>query len=227
MEKELFEFQLTNSLKDLNWMGDASGTHKPVLRGVIDKLSVTRPLKVLELGCGLNSTPILVMAKMQGKVEQLITIDSDPQWALKMEEALKINGNNSHKINTTTIEDWYHTLRPLKNIEFDFIFVDSSPWSSRTMALDLFIKSKAVFLVHDVDYFPHNGIWGRELQSLQNQTERGRRIYSEFSFWAEFFPNQHIIDTGPPTLIASNHVDVSTWEFSDSVNYSNSKSFPL
>ena len=49
MEKEPFEFQITNSLKDLNWMGEASGTHKPVLIGVIDKLSATRPIKVLEL----------------------------------------------------------------------------------------------------------------------------------------------------------------------------------
>lgn len=227
MEKEPIEFDITNELKKLNWMGDASGTHKPVLKGVIDKLSVTRPIKVLELGCGLNSTPILVKAKMDGKLERLITVDSDQAWGIKMEEALKTSWNNSHDITITNPEDWYHVLRTLSREDFDFIFVDSSPWSSRTMALDLFCKSKTVFLFHDVDYFPHNGLWGRELEPITSESSKGRRVYSEFVFWAEIFPEKHEIPTGPPTLIASNHVDVSLWEFSSSINYANSRMFPL
>lgn len=100
-------------------------------------------------------------------------------------------------------------------------FIDSNPWSSRLTALNE-VKNRAdIFLIHDVDYFPHNKIFGTEFSGIKfgksglirygklHKNNLGSRNYDDIAkFWIEAFPEFPGYFTGPPTFIGSNFLDV-------------------
>jgi hypothetical protein len=106
----------------------------------------------------------------------------------------------------------------------DLAFIDQSPWDARTVGLYEVREHAKVVVIHDVDYFPENKIWG--LTQMPTQVSQfsargpwihtsnsvGRRDYSPlFKFWVEIFPKESSGPTGPPTLVASNFVDITEW----------------
>ena len=100
-------------------------------------------------------------------------------------------------------------------------FIDSEPWESRTEALELLKLNSKIVVVHDVDYFPRNNLWGLEIDPIKNKPinkyfygklkseNLGLRNYdSIFEYWVEIFPIYPGYFTGPPMLIGSNFIDV-------------------
>ena len=73
------------------------------------------------------------------------------------------------------------------------------------------LQDSADYLVlHDCDYFPINGLLGKEISPLIGEGKIGERNWdSDIKYWKEFHPLKFLcytgkVHTGPPTLIASN-----------------------
>lgn len=82
---------------------------------------------------------------------------------------------------------------------FSLCFIDSSPWSSRELAMKYFENKSEYILIHDVDWFPTNKRFGTVLQGAHN-----------FNFddvsknWNLYYPKKPWpAPTGPPTLVYS------------------------
>jgi hypothetical protein len=179
-------------------------THRPVLSAVVEYLRATREnLYVVEVGCGWGSTPHL-LSLLNRFGDRLISLENNTVWLDRVAKSFPTNERHEWR---KVGESWYHALRQLSSEidQIDILFLDSSPWESRTMAMDI-LSPKSVFtVVHDVDYFPHNRIWGRELSPIQSPHDPGSRDYSsEFRFWIEVFPKVFYAPSGPPTLVGSN-----------------------
>lgn len=184
-------------------------THIPVLTEAIKHLRFLKKeeggkqsLRVLEVGIGYGSTPHL-LKELNLPGDELISLENNKNWF--DEFSAKFPKSASHI--WMFAESWYHLFRGISKIDmrFDILFVDSSPWDSRTMALDFFSHRSLVVIVHDVDYFPHNQIWGSESRPIINDLDVGLRSYQDvLKSYQEVFPSEFFEGTGPPTLIGSN-----------------------
>jgi hypothetical protein len=176
-------------------------THQPVLCEAV--LRSTGP--VLELGSGEGSTELLhILCEQQQRT--LLTLDNDAKWLARYEARFR---TERHEFGL--VEDWYEALHsePVSGANWGVVFIDSSPWESRTLALRL-LKDRATFVViHDVDYYPRWGMFGTERSPIRGAHDRGDRDYGDvFTSWREFLPLEPwpYPGTGPPTLLGSNRV---------------------
>lgn len=196
---------------------DSWSTHQPVLYAAA--ISTSGP--IIEFGCGHGSTDLLhEICEKEGRM--LITLEDDLEWLTKFAQKYLGKGycaDNSgwHKFyyvpgkDLNDLENPAHWIKfldsfePLKQISFDVCFLDHSPWLARYEALKI-MKDKARFVVvHDVDYFPENSIFGRVIKSIVKGTPGEFDFSDVFSTFRVYFPNQPWPgDSGPPTLLGSN-----------------------
>jgi hypothetical protein len=190
-------------MKSLPYQNDVE-THRPVLTAVVGFLRNLKPnLKVVEIGAGFGSTPHLLSLLNQER-DSLISIESNPEWLQKL--MVRFPASDRHHW-VFPGDSWYHCIRQAADLltEMDLLFIDSSPWDSRTISLDFLSPKSMITVIHDVDYFPREGIWGKETAPLISRDNVGVRDYSDiFKFWCEIFPNTFFAPTGPPTLVGSN-----------------------
>jgi len=172
-------------------------THQPVLYEAAARC--TGP--ILELGAGEGSTRLLhAICRASGR--RLVTLDNDANW-LRRYEPLRCDW---HELRA--VRNWAKALTDpsISSTDWGLIFVDGKPWESRTLAVSL-LKEKATYIiVHDCDYFPVHGIFGRVIAPLNGPRDRGERDYSDtFKSWREYFPLEPwpYPLTGPPTLLGS------------------------
>jgi hypothetical protein len=195
-----------------NW-----STHQPVLYAV--SKSTIGP--IIEFGCGHGSTDLLhEICQKEGRL--LITLDDDYYWMNKFTQKYLGRGYNLdnsgwHKFyyvpgkNLKDLENPAHWVDFMENfdlltsVDFDVCFIDQSPWLARYETIKR-MKNKARFvIVHDVDYFPMNTIFGKTIKPIANK-QAGEFDFSDvFSTFRVYFPNKPWPgDTGPPTLLGSN-----------------------
>lgn len=172
-------------------------THQPVLY----EIAVRSEGPILELGCGEGSTLLLHrICEAQGR--RLLTIDNDASWLSKY----RFLESDFHRLISTN--DWLETLQSdaISKTRWGLVFVDSAPWESRDLAVRILGDRATYLIVHDCDYFPLHGIFGRESRPNIGSSDRGERNYAEvFRSWREYFPNDPWpAPTGPPTLLGSN-----------------------
>ena len=174
-------------------------THQPVLYAAV--MDSKGP--ILELGCGEGSTPLLhQLCEEQGRI--LITIDNNRDWWHRYSAKY---ATPWHKFIFT--EDWSATLEDFENgTEWGVIFVDQSPWGARKKSIELLGDNTRYVVLHDCDYFPEQGGWGKCITPIRSESDIGERDYSELlPHWKEFFPpSPWHCKTGPPTLLGSHHV---------------------
>lgn len=196
---------------------DDWSTHQPVLYKVA--ISTTGP--IIEFGCGNGSTDLLhEICEKEGRT--LITLEDDLEWLNKFAQKYLGQGYNPdnsgwHKFyyvpgkNLNDRENPAHWIsfmdnfEPLTSLHFDVCFIDQAPWLARYETVKR-MKDKARFvLVHDVDYFPMNNIFGKTIKPIINR-EPGEFDFSDvFSTFRVYFPNQPWPGfSGPPTLLGSN-----------------------
>lgn len=196
---------------------DSWSTHQPVLYAVAK--STTGP--IIEFGCGNGSTDLLhEICEKEGRI--LITLEDDLEWLNKFTQKYLGKGYNLdnsgwHKFyhvpgknlddraNPSHWVDFMETFELLSSLEFDICFIDQAPWLARYETVKK-MKDKARFvLVHDVDYFPMNNIFGKTIRPIENR-EPGEFDFSDlFSTFQVYFPNEPWPgDSGPPTLLGSN-----------------------
>ncbi|MEN9654525.1 MAG: hypothetical protein RL235_637 [Chlamydiota bacterium] len=192
------------------FLHDDWSTHQPVLFAAAN----TTKGPIIEFGCGYGSTDMLheICAK-EGRL--LISLDDHSDWLNRFATKYKdtpwhrfvhVPGKNYHQP-----EDPSHwicfldTFEPLQSIEFDVCFIDQAPWLARYETVKR-VKDKALFvIVHDVDYFARNHIFGSTIRPIQNRTPGIFDFSDLFRSFQVYFPHSPWPgDTGPPTLIASN-----------------------
>jgi hypothetical protein len=121
-------------------------THVPVLVACAE---LFKPVRILELGSGVHSTPLFLDRKIFPQVEYLCSLENDPRWFRQMEglqdsrlERVLMNGQMSDALRTFDCEG------------FDLIFVDDSTHARyRQQTLDALRRKVTgqIVVVHDVD----------------------------------------------------------------------------
>lgn len=212
----LFSF-ISLSADNNRFPWDAWSTHQPVLYAVAT--STKGP--IIEFGCGYGSTDLLhEICEKEGRI--LITLEDNFDWLNKFAKKYEGHGYNPdnsgwHKFyfvpgrNTKKPANPAHWIKfmdefeLLEELSFDVCFIDQSPWLARHETLKR-MKDRARFvIVHDVDYFPRNRIFGTQIRQIKDRTEGEYDFCDVFSTFQVYFPNHPWpANTGPPTLVGSN-----------------------
>ena len=206
---------------------DAYGTHRPCL---IDLVTHTTG-NIIEFGCG-NSSTKLIKELIKNTDRILISLESDLDWLNKF----KYMEDNNHKLfyinagnvdNDATGKIWIDFIKNNKlinGLDFEVCFIDQSPWTARTHALNYFKDKCPYIIVHDVDYFPVHNKWGK---AVQIEAPKGKCVYDmDFSdivkqYKVYYPPLEHFAgSTGPPTLLCSDVLtDVEFNKMCENIDY--------
>lgn len=206
-------------------------THKQFLELSLEQASFhagnDRDLILYELGTGGSSSEVFSQFVDTSDTARLVSFENNPEWVENYDRRFSA-GDRRRIVPVAADSEWVnaitHELSLVPEDAFLLVFIDSAPWESRSDALMLCKNRADIFLVHDVDYFPGNGIFGTQISPIRKgrgssrnpQRMRshllGRRNYDDVClFWQELFPKYGATATGPPTLIGSNTVDVTNF----------------
>ena len=200
------------------------GTHQPILVELL--LNTTG--NIIEFGCGNTSTD-LIKTVIKGTNRKLISLESNLEWFNKFKHLEDENhklffvdaGNDDCDSTGKFWIDFINSHDLITNMDFDVCFIDQSPWTARTYALNHYINKIKWIIVHDVDYFPNAGKWGKILAKIPTSNKKLNKYQMDFSDVSEHFnvyypPDEYFAgDTGPPTLLCSNLAD--TTEFNEMI----------
>jgi hypothetical protein len=179
-------------------------THQPVLAAAV----AASAGPIAEFGCGHASTPLIHrLAEATGR--RVVTLDRHEEWLHKFSERME---TPRHEFRV--VDDWVAELDRSEWSEerWGVIFIDQDPFDARAETVRRLAGRGDYIVVHDCDYFPRVGLFGREIAPLNGPADRGERDYGDvFRSWCEFFPPEPwpYRPTGPPTLLGSNVHDVS------------------
>lgn len=156
-----------------------SGSHLPILADIILRTEGA----VLEMGMGLNSTPLLHWICTY-KQRQLLSLENDPKWF----EANKAFENEFHRVELIT--DW--NKAPIDTTHWSVVLIDHRPALRRKDDV-IRLKDKANFIIlHDAE---------PEI----NKFYRYDKVYPLFKY--------KFVYSGvkPNTVVLSNKIDLSTF----------------
>jgi hypothetical protein len=217
--KVLYLFNYKFGFPIYNLPDGGMGSHKHYLKFIINNLDETN-LTVVEAGSGDNSTGLFVR-ELKNKNYTLYSFENNLAWHEKMSKKYKNSNTEFIFIKGNSYLSVEKHLNDLNVTEIDLTFIDSAPWESRTEVKDLIGDISNIVCIHDVDYFPHNNLWGKEISEVKNKPKNkyfygdlkkenlGSRNYdNEFKFWVEIFPIKPGYFSGPPLLVGSNKFDV-------------------
>jgi hypothetical protein len=182
-------------------------THQPYLIEILKQTTGD----ILECGCGDGST--LVIKKYLNS-RKLFSVESNHEWLDKYvhledenHKLFHVNATNEDTNETGVV--WTSFIEEkFKDHVFEIVFIDSSPWTSRTHIFNYFKDKAKIIIIHDFDYFPNNNLIGKTTQKtncdgfemiecdLDNVINNYKLYYPPYKFFAG--------NTGPPTLICSN-----------------------
>ena len=193
-------------------------THQHILKAIVE--NTTGP--IIEFGSGDGSTDMLhEICKKTHRT--LITLDDDFNWLDRYRKkyiGYGYNPENSgwHKFyfvpgKIRASEDPKHWISflsnflPIQTLQFDVCFIDQAPWLARYETIKLMKDKVHYIILHDCDYFPVKGIFGRITKEPQwNRQIPGEFDFSDiFLFSKTYYPSKPWPGfTGPPTLVGSN-----------------------
>ncbi len=225
--------QILKRISDMKYSNNPFGTHAPFLEDCLDYSIDISPrgesVQWIEIGTGGESSRIFRERLEKEPRANLLSLESDPIWIEKYK--LEYQAHPRHTLLVINTEkSWLSAVQEIvrgaEEKEIGLVFIDSIPWDSRTTPMLLLRNVAKLILIHDVDYFPHNALWGLEVEQIKynpvkwnkygnlQRINLGYRDYSEvFSSWVEAFPIKPGFFTGPPTLIGSNFLDVEAIPF--------------
>lgn len=189
------------------------GTHQPILSELLKCTSGN----IIELGCGDCST-LLIKNIIKNSNRKLFSLESDEGWLNKY----KYLEDTNHTLLHVPVEKsddsyskgktWVNFIEEkLNNYIFEICFIDQSCWEARYETLKYFKNKCKFILVHDVDYFSRNKMFGtivttyKEKNKIKYDITYDDIIKSSYLFYPplEYFAGP----TGPPTLLCSNLLD--------------------
>jgi hypothetical protein len=223
---------IRSKLPPLCFKVDPNSTHRDFLDVTVlfllGKLQPSEKLIMLEIGTGGSSSEIMRKIMESNEETALYSFENDMTWYETYQK--NYEKHERHTILFVENEDWKSSIKQvLKSLESNslvFAFIDSSPWGSCIEAMKSVKSIAHVFLVHDVDYFPHNNYFGTEYSPIKfspqnpfiygklKSSNLGMRNYDDIvQSWVEIFPQTPGYFTGPPTLVASDVINVLEIEF--------------
>ena len=150
---------------------------------------------ILEFGTGLYSTPVLRKI-LKNTDKTLITFESDPEWLTQVQQRYPATSQHQYIF----VQDWKTFLELYKPPpQVGLVFVDQSPWEARIWTINTLKDVADYVVVHDVDYFPKNGLFGRVIDEF---TFDFTDLSLNFKVYYPEPPYPYF--TGPPTLVFSN-----------------------
>lgn len=198
-------------IKFSHWT-DPYYTHQPVLY----EMAMRTSGPIIEFGCGYGSTDLLHEVCKENK-RLLISVDDNLEWLNIFKEKYK-GDSEWHKFIfvpgklSKDSDDPQHWINFLSNFEllkicrFDICFIDQHPWLGRVETIK-HMKDKAKFIIlHDCDYFPTNGIFGKTIRPIVNNRPGVFDFSDIFTYSKVYFPlRPWPVWTGPPTLLGSDY----------------------
>lgn len=177
---------------------DAFNTHRPFLKYYLKHTTGD----IIEFGTGYGSTPI-IRELIKGTNRKLLSFENNSEWYKEISERYPENENHKYFFSTNWEKDIPLLTSFSKNISI--CFVDSAPWESRVLAMNCFKDISQYIMVHDVDYFNNNNIFGTS-EPNEDPNELPTYKYDDISNnWALYYPKKpYPYITGPPTLTFSN-----------------------
>lgn len=126
----------------------ACGSHVPILKALAAEF---KPRRILELGSGLNSTPLFLDHTVFGSVEFVQSIENDESWFGIVNNAVSDDRFSYH-----LIEGEVAPIAGQLDIgAFDFIFCDDSRSAGERVAtitaIAPFVHSDALCVIHDYE----------------------------------------------------------------------------
>jgi hypothetical protein len=117
------------------------GTHQAVLRACLDQTSGS----VLELGCGLYSTPLLhERCAAEGRL--LVSADTDEAWLKRFAD---MSGEGHQFLHVTPERDW--NLLPYQLRPWSVVLVDQHPAAARLVSIAALMDAAEFIIVHDTE----------------------------------------------------------------------------
>lgn len=135
---------------------DTWESHQPVLLGLLRE----RPARVLELGMGYSSTPIVLALSASS-----VSMETDPAWFARFSRFAS-DDHAFELLTDYTATEWHS---PFLEQEWDVVFVDNSPYSTRQTNL-MQVADKARFVVcHDTEecFKPAGSSYGWDFSSFR------------------------------------------------------------
>lgn len=175
---------------------DPYATHQKFLKHYIQKTKGD----IIEFGTGHGSTGFILDLIKDSPDRKLVSLENDPNWFNRMFH--KYPPSKTHEY--ILVKDWRDALKRLDKNAFDVVFIDQSPWVARVWTLDYFKDSAEYVIIHDVDYFPKNCMFGKiNVKCLTEDPEFN--FDDKFKKWRVYYPPKpYPYITGPPTLVGSN-----------------------
>ena len=141
----------------------AYGSHVPTL---IACAAIIRPQRVLELGCGLYSTPLFLDSYYWPSLQHITSIETDGEWLQRIVSLLGHDPRWKPQLVKTTVAQWLRSERNNLDIGgYDLIFVDDSAGvlqRSETLHALFSINPGCPIVVHDVEQWRLRGrVWAR------------------------------------------------------------------
>lgn len=170
---------------------DPFATHQKFLKYYIENTTGD----IIEFGIGHGSTGF-ILNLIKGSDRKLVSVENDISWLEKIK--IEYPETDKHKY-VFVKDDWKTTIESFNPSDFSFVFIDQSPWEARHMTLEHFKMGSDYIMIHDVDYFPKNNIFGKYINEFSFD-------FSDcFTKWALYYPEKPWPGpTGPPTLVGSN-----------------------
>ena len=182
---------------------DDFNTHRKILKHYLEHTDGN----IIEFGVGYGSTPI-ILDHIKNTNRHLISIENDAEWINKIKTDFPPSDNHSYVL----LND--HNEIPLiskvireKIANISICFIDNKPWDARIIAMNEFKNVAEYIMIHDVDYFPNNNLFGKRLKYPDSP--------DSFDFsdvcnpmnpdnWQLYYPDKPWPGpTGPPTLVFS------------------------
>ena len=194
---------------------DAYQTHQPVLY----EMAMQTCGPIIEFGCGYGSTELLhEICKADKRL--LISLDDNWEWLNIFKEKYKCD-SEWHKFlfvpgkpskDSPSAEHWIkfmHTCDLLQKSSFDICFIDQSPWQGRVETLK-YMKDKArFFIIHDCDYFPRVGLFGKTIIPIIGNSPGifdFSDVFQCFKVYFPIYPGRGWF--GPPTLVGTDFEEI-------------------
>jgi hypothetical protein len=128
--------------------------------------TIIRPQRVLELGCGLYSTPLFLDSNCWPALQEITSVETDGQWLQRLASRLGHDPRWRPQLIETTVAQWLRSERNNLDISgYDLIFVDDSAGvlqRSETLRALLSQNPSCPIVVHDVEQWRlRRRVWAR------------------------------------------------------------------
>jgi|WetSurSiteA1Bulk_404760.scaffolds.fasta_scaffold14348_4 hypothetical protein len=177
------------------------GTHQPILLDVVKRTN--KP--ILELGAGNEST------KQIHKITNnpIVTIEDSKFW-LRRFLHLQSTRHQFLLMNTRQMREYFL----VDTTEWGVVFVDSTDWEQRMLAINKYKDTADYVVIHDVEMTSAcKGYFGED--------HRGKRTFDKwFKYWVEY---EHQELAAPTTLLASNKIDLKDMQIAEVVKINQNK----